>query len=82
MVFKGIARGSEFSLDGRKVITSDSDLKRDIEIAMSMNAFGRAPGKNFLENSVGKGIVAQFGGTIIHESDAPVDNSPQPQMIY
>jgi hypothetical protein len=82
MVFKGEAKGIEFSLDGRKIISSDPVFKKDMEMAISLGVFGRAANKRGFENGTGKAIIKEFGGKIIHESDVPPDISPQPQLIY
>ena len=82
MVFKGEVKGVEFSLDGRKIISSDPAFQKEMEMAISLGVFGRAANKRGFENGVGKAIVKEFSGKIIHNSDIPADDSPQPQFIY
>tara|TARA_B100001245_G_C22668531_1_gene327311 strand:+ start:77 stop:325 length:249 start_codon:yes stop_codon:yes gene_type:complete len=82
MVFKGEAKGIEFSLDGQRIISADPVFKKEMEMAISLGVFGRAANKRGFENTVGKAIVKKFSGKIIHDSDIPTDDSPQPQLIY
>ncbi len=82
MVFKGEAKGIEFSLDGQRIISADPVFKKEMEMAINLRYDEYSASVVFMDNHIGRCIVRDYGGRVISEeavTEAPISD---PDIIY